>query len=229
MNSVENVLEAIVRRYFIFAVIGVICLLAGCDLKIMDDLWDDNDVIIPYGGGEITEISFKILGPSQVQISWEENFTNEDGFTVSRWSADYSSNRIARCGANETVVVDSTAELGKEYTYFIEAFKNGIVSPGTSARFKFTLPNLSEVGYEFNWIEPNRLKLIWTNNAPWADSILIAKKVGAQAWVTPYAVIPGSATDFMDEDLLIGVRNTWSFTTYYQNHISDKYIYTIEP
>jgi hypothetical protein len=38
----------------------------------------------PYTGGEISAVSFEILGPESIRINWAENFSDEDGFYVDR-------------------------------------------------------------------------------------------------------------------------------------------------
>jgi len=212
-------------RYSIATLLIVLSLgLMSCDLFNSDD---DPE---PYTGGEISAVTFEMLGPGQVKINWMENFADEDGFYVDRqkWP-DAWERKYLNAGPNETSVVDEEAELGNVYYYKVYAVKGDRESDEEEQQFNFYLPSPINISYEYNWNLPNRIRLLWTNNATWADSIVIAKKVAEGEWASPYTVVAGGTTEFMDMDFNINVVNTWGFTTHYQDHISNQYLYTLMP
>ena len=184
----------------------------------------------PYTGGEISAVSFEILGPDSIRINWAESFTDEDGFYVDRqrWPNTWQ-RKVLHLGPNETSVVDDSLRLGEVYYYKVYAVKGGRESEEDEVQLNFNVPHPIDVGYDFNWNQPNRIRLFWTNNAAWADSIWISKQEGDQEWDVPYAVVPGDATEFNDMDMNIEVANTWSFVSFSRGYQSNAYLYTLMP
>jgi len=184
----------------------------------------------PYTGGEISAVSFEILGPDSIRINWAESFTDEDGFYVDRqrWPNTWQ-RKVLHLGPNETSVVDDSLRLGEVYYYKVYAVKGGRESEEDEVQLIFNVPHPIDVGCDFNWNQPNRIRLFWTNNAAWADSIWISKQEGDQDWVVPYAVVPGNAIEFIDMDMNIEVANTWSFVSFSRGYQSNAYLYTLMP
>jgi hypothetical protein len=184
----------------------------------------------PYTGGEISAVSFEILGPDSIRINWAESFTDEDGFYVDRqrWPNTWQ-RKVLHLGPNETSVVDDSLRLGEVYYYKVYAVKGDRESEEEEVQLNFLVPHPINVGNDFNWNQPNRIRLFWTNNAAWADSIWISKQEGDQEWDVPYAVVPGDATEFNDMDMNIEVANTWSFVTFSRGNMSTAYFYTLMP
>ncbi len=219
------------RRFCILFTVVLACLLGSCQLlNIGNVIGSDEDNHGPYMGADITEVTFQILGPNQVQISWVVDFGDETGFYADRhvdggqW--DF---RVAQCSPNVSVLVDSSAVLGEIYTYRIYAVGNGFESVGTYEQFNFLLPAPNGLEYDFDISQPAQIRLYWDNHAAWADSIVISKREGENAWVHQYGTVPGNANEYMDLDLNIGVANTWGVTAYYQNHISTQTTLTLMP
>lgn len=184
----------------------------------------------PYTGGEISAVSFEILGPESIRINWAENFSDEDGFYVDRqrWPNTWQ-RKVLHLGPNETSVVDDSLRLGEVYYYKVYAVKGDRESEEEEVQLNFLVPHPINVGNDFNWNQPNRIRLFWTNNATWADSIWISKQEGDQDWVVPYAVVPGNAIEFIDMDMNIEVANTWSFVSFSRGYQSNAYLYTLMP
>ncbi|NLG18241.1 MAG: hypothetical protein GX556_12985 [Fibrobacter sp.] len=206
-------------------------LLVFCFGLVSCNLLNPEDDPERYTGGEVSAVSFDILGPGQIRIKWKENFTDEDGFYVDRkkWPETWE-RKVLHTGSNETTVTDNEAELGSIYFYKVYAVKGDRQSEEEDVQFNFDLPGPTNIETDFNWNRPDRIRLWWTNNATWVDSIVIAKKVsGEQAWTFPYAVLPGDATEFIDLDMNINVTNNWSFTAYYRNHKSIQNTCTLMP
>lgn len=212
------------RRYLLLGICVCLLVLSGCDWFSPDDEPD------PYTGGSVTNVSFEILSPTSVKITWAEDFPDEDGFYVDRklWDGQWE-HKILHCGSNETQVTDTNAVLGSVYYYKVYAVKGNKESVEDQVQYNFLLPWPYNVDYDYNWNQPGIIRFFWTNQAAWADSIVVAKRISGEQWVSPYAVLPGNATEYTDPSYTVTVEATWGFTTYYQEHISSQATITMMP
>jgi len=213
-------------RWYLLVVLCVALLcLGGCNLFGPED--EDPD---PYTGGTVSDVAFEIMGPASVKITWTENFADEDGFYVDRklWDGEWE-RKILQCGPNETQVTDPSAVLGSVYYYKVYAFKGDRESEEEQVQYNFYLPWPQNVDYDFSWNQPGIIRFFWTNQAAWADSIVVAKRVSGGQWEAPYAVLAGNATEYTDPAYNVAVEATWGFTTYYQEHISSQTTITMMP
>lgn len=202
----------------------LLVLAAGCKPFVHED---DPD---PYTGGEVSGLTFQIIGPGVVKLFWQENFTDEDGFYVDRrrWDGQWES-RILQAYPDQVCINDIFAELGQVYYYRVYAFKGNSLSLPVEAQFNFYLPPPANLDYDFSWNTPGRIRFFWTNEAAWADSIVVAKRLEGQDWVPRVAVLPGNAVDWTDLDYDVSQTATWSFTTYYQHYVSNPAQITMIP
>ncbi len=69
-----------------------------------------------------------------VELSWEDNSGNEDGFNLFRkesGEAEYT--QIGSTGENSTEYTDNGVSCGKEYTYFVQGYNENSVSGGSNS------------------------------------------------------------------------------------------------
>lgn len=213
-------------RNTIMILCGLLLLgLSGCDLFSPEE--EDPD---PYTGGSVTNVQFHILSPTDVQLNWTEDYPDEDGFYVDRklWNGAWEK-KILQVGANTTMAVDTTAELGKVYYYKVYAFKGNQESEEEQVQYNFYLPAPQNLDYDFSWSQPNRMRLFWQNQAVWADSIVVARRLEGEQWTPHVAVLDGSATEYIDQDYNVSLTTSWGFTAYYQEHVSQQATLTMMP
>lgn len=210
-------------RYLLLA--GMILILtASCKPFVHED---DPD---PYTGGEVSALSFQIVGPGVVKLSWNENFPDEDGFYVDRrrWDGPWET-RILQAYPNQVCITDIFATMGEVYFYRVYAFKGNSLSEPVEQQYNFLLPPPADVDYDFDWNAPTRIRFFWTNQAAWADSIVVAKRLEGQDWTPNVAVLSGNACEWTDPSYDVTTSTTWSFTTLYQEHASIPALITMVP
>lgn len=199
--------------------------LSSCNLFNNDD---DPEI---YTGGSVTEVTFAVSSPTSVTLTWEEDFTDEDGFYVDRqaWDGGWQEweKKILTVDADVHTAIDTDADLGTSYRYRVYAFKGDAVSDEIAWDYNFWLPYPQNLDYDFSWATPTRIRFFWDNIAPWADSIVVAKRPAGEEWTPHYATLPGNATEYMDSSYDVSIDNTWGFTAYYQEHISSQYTITM--
>lgn len=92
---------------------------------------------------EPTTLTATITGPTQVNLTWKDNSTNETGFIIERKISSGSFQEIARVGANVTNFTDQNLTSNTTYIYRILAYNKA----GNSLRYSneasiTTIPDL---------------------------------------------------------------------------------------
>ncbi len=112
----------------------------------------------PAPGGTITGFTATAVSPTEIALSWAEDFSNETGFVIERTITGANSwTVVATTAANATSFSDPTVVSGNNYTYRIKADLSGggqstpvnsaSVSLISTVKFEFTgggtTPNLA--------------------------------------------------------------------------------------
>jgi hypothetical protein len=218
------------NRFLLFLIVLITAaMLTGCPFTPEED---DNDPEEPtlYTGGEIAGVTFEVLGPNSVRIRWSENFPDEEGFVIDRkeWDGEWTYNLLTT-SANDTTVVDDTAALDKIYYYHVYAFKGNAHSVKDQIQYNFNLPYPANIDYDYSWSNPNRIRMFWSNLAPWADSIVVAKRLDYGTWTPGYAILSGAAEGYTDTAYNVQTTTSYGYTAYYQDHQSQQYVITFQP
>ncbi|MEF8917653.1 MAG: fibronectin type III domain-containing protein, partial [Candidatus Bipolaricaulota bacterium] len=103
-------------------------------------------------------LSAKVLSPTEVRLTWNDNSDNEKGFRIYR-----NENRIATVGSNVTSYTDSGLEGDTKYTYRVSAYVDGTESSLTGD-LEVTTP--SEVpsapgNVSSKILSPTEVRLTW--------------------------------------------------------------------
>ena len=208
--------KALILMFVITFTLG----LSSCNLFNNDD---DPEV---FTGGSVTEVTFLVSSPHSVTLNWVEDFADEDGFYIDRqiWDGGWQEweRKILVVGQDFHTAIDTTAIMGSSYRYKVYAYKGNAESDEQLWDYNFWLPYPLNPDYDFSWSNPTRIRFFWSNQAPWADSIVVAKQLEGQAWVGRYSVLPGAATEYTDTDYVVTQTATWGFTAYYQNQVSQQ-------
>ena len=104
------------KEYLVLLLIPLLIAFAGCGKK--------RHYIAPLPGLEapsnltVTAISYK-----QINLSWEDNSTTEDGFRVCCDMGENQYQTIATLGPNATEFTHSQLQPMTEYTYFVQSYR----------------------------------------------------------------------------------------------------------
>ncbi|MCD4796517.1 MAG: hypothetical protein K8R49_05020 [Candidatus Cloacimonetes bacterium] len=69
-------------------------------------------------------ISLRIVGDEKIKISWEDNYSIEDGFKIERRTADTGFELYTTIPANTTFFVDSDTKIHEKYFYRLYCYVN---------------------------------------------------------------------------------------------------------
>ncbi len=86
-------------------------------------------------------------GASAINLTWQDNSNNEDGFRIERRSGGAAFAPLATTAANATSYADTTAASGTTYDYRVEAFgPGGTSSPSPAASAQITVAPVGSGG-----------------------------------------------------------------------------------
>ena len=145
-------------------------------------------------------------GTMIVRLSWTDNSTNENLFTIERRQENEEFLKIGVVDRNVTNFADSVNGLvaGGEYYYRIKAYSN-TDSAWSNESFTQT--------YWYNIIRPTYLQGIYLGNTrivlTWVDDdnantiFEVERKIEGEEQFTTIASIPGDQNTYLDENLLL--------------------------
>ncbi|MCG8310100.1 MAG: hypothetical protein MI975_22070, partial [Cytophagales bacterium] len=95
-------------------------------------------------------LNTSVIFPQHVQLTWQDNASNEDGFVVERNTNRAGFQYLDSLAADSTSYIDSTTLLGNEYIYRLSAFNSG----GSSGYSNSDTVDVSEITVRYE-IEDN--------------------------------------------------------------------------
>jgi chitodextrinase len=146
---------------------------------------------VPVAPGPLNAVV--VSGP-EVDLTWNDNSNNEDGFKVQRAPSGGASSTIAVLCANSTSYADKAVSSPAAYTYQITAF-NAIGDSPAALGILVKIPAPAPV-LSLGTITPSSIAISWTESAA-VDSFNIYRNGGS----TPIANVPSSQTTFTDPNL----------------------------
>ncbi len=148
-------------------------------------------------------------GGFQVDLTWNDNANNEDGFSIERHDGDGSFAEIAVVGANVTSYNDTGLNSNATYTYRVRAFNNGGESnyAGPASATTTASPPDAPTALTATTIGSQQIDLAWTDNADNEDGFKIESHDGDGNF-TEIAVVGANVTMYND----IGLTETTTYT-----------------
>jgi len=145
------------------------------------------------------------ISPNEIEISWQDNSENEDGFRVYR-----NGERKATIEANVTSYLDTGLDGGTNYTYRVSAYNDGGESPrtsGISATTPVEIPtpprNLASES-----LSPTEIRLSWRDTSENEAGFRVYRNGNQIADLGP------DASRYVDRDLSPDTAYTYRVTSY---------------
>lgn len=176
-----------------------------------------NDLAAP------TNLMGTAVSGSQIDLTWQDNSQNEDGFIIERGpGAGTSFTQIASVPVNTRRYSDTTVSAGTLYTYRVKAF-NAMRQSGYSNTVRVGTPL---PGLEFTPNAPSNLSamasgaainLSWVDNSAVETGFKLERKMGTFEAFAPYATLAANATSFIDTSVSPGSTYFYRILAYNQN------------
>jgi hypothetical protein len=150
------------------------------------------------------------VSSSQINLSWSDLSSNEEGFRIERSTDSVNFAVIATVGANVTGFADSGRNGGTTYYYRVQAYNAGGASAYSAVAFATTpmasLPAPSNLAAGV--LSGGRIRLTWAQSSTTESGFAIERSLSASSGWFQIATVGPNITTFTDSGLN-------SLTTYY--------------
>jgi fibronectin type 3 domain-containing protein len=150
-------------------------------------------------------LSSRVISPNQLELTWQDNSDNEDGFRIYR-----NGEEIATVGSNVTSYSDAGLEGETNYTYRVAAFNEGGES-STTGGLSVTTPvevSVAPGGLSSEALSPTEIKLTWEDNSDKEDGFRIYRNGKGIAELDP------NTTSYVDTGLTGGTAYTYKVSSF---------------
>jgi len=173
----------------------------GVELQPPEEV-EEAEVRLPESPGSLTT---RILSPSEIRLSWQDNSDNESGFRIYR-----NGNEIATVGANVTAYTDTGLQEGKSYTYRVASYnQSGESSLSGSRRIKTSVSVSEPPGsLSSRVLSPSEIRLSWQDNSDNESGFRIYRNGN------PIATVNANTTSFTDTGLASDTDYTYRISSY---------------
>lgn len=165
-------------------------------------------------------------GDGQVDLSWDDDSTSEDGFYVYRatssgsTASDYS--QIADLGANTTSYTDSDVTEGDTYYYRVSAYSTDGGESSLSNEDSDTVSLPAPTNLSVDAINGDEFDLSWTDNAADEDGYRVLLSTdGGSSFSQDGSDLAAGTTSYTTSDLLDGEEYTIKVRVFNQHATSD--------
>lgn len=164
-----------------------------------------------------SNLTTTVIGYSQVNLAWQDNSDNEDGFKVFRTSGGTTYYEITDIGVNRTSYSDASVSSGSAYWYYITAYNSA--GSASSSSVSATIParppdkeildyHMEEEWLGYDWADwETRIVGNVRNNTGQTLDIWIAGK-----FFNYNNIMVEKNYDFLSD---VGSGETWQFIVYY--------------
>lgn len=154
-----------------------------------------------------TELKATAISPSQINISWVDNATGEEGYKIERRHGHGDYNQIASVIANTSTYSDTGLIDGTRYTYRVKAFNNIPADSLYSNEANAVTPLQTPTNLIATAVSTNQINLSWSDNSQAEEGYKIERKIVGVTEFIEIATVGANVKTFSDTGLS-------PFTTY---------------
>ncbi len=166
-----------------------------------------------------SELTARAVSFSRVDLSWQDNSNNEDGFRIRRIRLDGSSLFTDTLGVarNETAYSDTSLQPGTKYLYSVWAFNSEGESPLSNPAEVTTPPKPSKPGAPVNLaataVCSDRIELRWRDNSNNEDGFWILRSLDGASF-TDSIQVGSNETAYGDTSLKLDTEYTYQVVAF---------------
>ncbi|MBI3651642.1 MAG: fibronectin type III domain-containing protein [Acidobacteria bacterium] len=156
------------------------------------------------------------LSCTQVNLSWLDNSSNEDGFKVERKTGTGAFSLIATLAAGTQSYSDLTAAAATQYTYQVRAYSTagGDSTPSNQATVTTPVPPTAPTSLTATAISSSSITLSWMDTSATEQGFKIERKTGTGAFVELPASVGASVQTYSDTGLTASTPYTYQVRAY---------------
>jgi len=151
-----------------------------------------------------SNLSATAISPSQINLSWTDNSTNEDGFKIEGASSSGGPwSQIATVGANVTTYSNTGLNASTAYYYRVCAYNASGNSAYSNTASTTTLPTLPDApsNLSASAVSSSQINLSWTDNSTNEDGFKIERASSAGGPWSQIATVGTNLTAYSDTGL----------------------------
>ncbi|MFC1752220.1 fibronectin type III domain-containing protein [Thermoproteota archaeon] len=159
-----------------------------------------------FGSGNLpnapSNLIAQAISSSQININWQDNSSDEDGFKIERKTLAGSYVEIATVAANTTVFSDNGLNPNTSYFYRVRAY-NGIGDSGYSNEANATtsdIPPLAPSNLSATAVSSSQINIDWQDNSDNEDGFKVERKILSGSYVE-VATVAADVTGYSDSGL----------------------------
>ncbi len=165
-----------------------------------------------------TALTATAASPTQVNLSWTDNATNETGYKVARAVGTTGAfTLLSTLGAGATSFIDTTAAAGTQYTYEVCAYNSA--GDSTSCAGSVTTPVPTPVvpaaptALAATATSTSQISLAWTDNSTNETGYKLERATGTGAYAL-VATLGAGATSYSDSGLAAATQYSYRVYAY---------------
>jgi subtilisin family serine protease len=155
-----------------------------------------------------TGLTAAAVSSSQINLSWTDNATGEDGYKIERMQAGSSYSQIATTNVNATTYQNSGLRDGTSYTYRVRAYNTIPADSLYSNEATAVTPLNPPTNVTATAVSTSQINLSWTDNSQAEDGYKIERKPISGGDYVQIATVGQNVTSYSDTGLA-------TYTTYF--------------
>lgn len=161
-------------------------------------------------GLDAIDISF-----DQVELQWNDNSDNEDGFIIQRKTGDGAFATIDTVEAGATTYSDTDVQASRSYTYRLASYNPVGHSAWTEELQATSLPTVPDApgGLMVDTVGSNHVDLIWNDNSDNEEGFILQRKEASNAYII-VDTLDVDMTGYSDTGLTISTTYTYRVTAF---------------
>ncbi|MDD5225066.1 MAG: MopE-related protein [bacterium] len=162
-----------------------------------------------------------VLSSSRIQLGWNDNSTNEEGFRVERKLVGWSYAQIGSAPADSIIYGDANFEYNTGYYYRIYSFNSAGDSDYSNEVYVMSPDHPMGVPANLvaSAVSSSQINLSWADKSDNENGFKIERKTGATGTYSVVATLPADSASFSDSNLISGT--TYFYRVYGYNSLEN--------
>jgi subtilisin family serine protease len=172
-----------------------------------------------------SRLSAETVTSSGTTLTWRDNSSSEEGFSIERMAPGGTYEEISRVNADVTSYSDTGLSQFTTYYYRVRSYRSGDYS-AYSETANVTTKMAAPTGMSATAISETEIDLVWSDNSNDEEGFIIERKAGVSGTYGETGRVPANAEAYSDTGLAPGTTYYYRVSAFAADDTSD---YSNEP